>query len=347
VYRAVIGLLIIAPLVFSLAGPPPDVAAQSTSGGSKKIIADNDDKKLAAELSARGGVILVDYGAFALWSVPAAQATAVRGQAGATVHDDFDTIALRGGLTVDTTASPPVVPSGLAQTRTSDPQLWLVQFVGPIKQDWLDDLRAAGLELVMYMPQNAYVVWGDGTALANLDRLVQKSPVIQFTGAYHPAYRIEPSLQQASQARAANEPVSVTVQFYTTKNTAQSLANLRSLGGQVYLAPTTVTTLTDISLDLPAGQVTAVAAWPDVFNVEPYVPPGLRDEAQGQIVAGNVTTIGGNIVPITGTGNYLAFLASKGFPTHPAAIRWWPWSTTASTTARQRPSIPTSTSSAR
>jgi hypothetical protein len=73
----------------------------------------------------------------------------------------------------------------------------------------------------------------------------------------------------------------------------------------------------NVTLELPAGRLTEVASWPDVFNVEPWAPPVLLDEGQGQIVAGNVISSGGNIIP-AGPG-YLDWLASKGFTTTAAA----------------------------
>jgi hypothetical protein len=271
--RAAAVLVMVAPLLWSLASLPPDVSAQATVREWRKLVVDNNDQRTAAELGDRGGAMLVDYGAFSLWSVPDAVVPDLQGRASVTIHDDFDTIPLRGGVSIDTRGSPPAVPADLQQTRASGPQFWLVQFVGPIKEEWLNDLRTLELEIVTSMPYNAYVVWGDGAALANLDALAVTNPVIQYTGPYHPAYRLEPSLQQARQIGDPSDPVSVTVQLYATKDTDQSVAALRALGGQVYREPSTVTTLTDISLDLPKGQLTAVASWPDVFNVERYAPP--------------------------------------------------------------------------
>jgi subtilisin-like proprotein convertase family protein len=312
--------LLLAPLLFSLGGPPSEAAAQQTPRATRKVLVETGDAKAVADLTRRGGLLLVEYGAFALWRIPETEApAAARANASVSVKDDFDTIGLRGGGAIDTRGTPPVPPAGLAQARTNSPQLWLVQFIGPIKEAWLDDLRANGLQIVWYMPQNAYVVWGDGAAIDNLTRIAQKSPVIQFTGAYHPAYRLAPSLLQAARTSAAADTVSVTVQFYTTSNTGQSIAALRALGGTVRRALSSAGALTNLSLDVPIGQVTAIANWPDVFNVEPYIAPKQRDEAQGQIVAGNLTTSGGNVVPAGGAGAYLAWLASKGFPTVPSS----------------------------
>jgi hypothetical protein len=316
-------LVIVVAQVLSLSGQAQEVTAQSVSGPSRsgparKVIVDTGDRETAAILASRGGRILEEYGAFALWSVPQPELPSVQSRAGATVRDDLDSIGLRGGASIDTRTgaqTAPTAAAGLRQTRVSGSQFWIVQFVGPIKERWLTELRTAGLELVMYMPQNAYVVWGDGSALVNLDVLARKSTVIQFTGPYEPSYRLAPALQQGPTGT-----VPVTVQFYTTRAVDQSVARLRSLGGQVYREPSTVRTLTSLSLDLPAGQLTAVASWPDVFNVEPYTAPTKNVESQGQTIAGNlgiVHTWADFLVPVTGEGKYLAWLASKGFPTTP------------------------------
>ncbi|MHB8646092.1 MAG: S8 family serine peptidase, partial [Thermomicrobiales bacterium] len=112
------------------------------------------------------------------------------------------------------------------------------------------------------------------------------------------------------------QPVAVTVEFYRTANTAASVASLLALGGTVFHPAHDAGNLVDISLDVPGNQLVAIANRADVFNVEPFTTPGKRDEVQDQIVAGNVTAAGGNIVP-TGPG-YRAWLASKGFSTVPA-----------------------------
>ena len=129
-----------------------------------------------------------------------------------------------------------------------------------------------------------------------------------------PAYRLEPSLQRLS----GSQLTPVTIQFYRTANTAASLANVQALGGEVLKSPEQILGFTNITLEVPASALVSIANQADVFNVEPFVAPQRRDEVQDQIVAGNITTSGGNVVP-SGTG-YLAWLASKGFPTDPDAV---------------------------
>src|SRR4051812_20059867 len=88
-------LLILASLVFSLADGSGDVAAQRVSQGSRKVLVDGSDQDAKASISRQGGVLLVDYGTFSLWSVPEAQSAAiadraVTSQVVSTVQDETD-----------------------------------------------------------------------------------------------------------------------------------------------------------------------------------------------------------------------------------------------------------------
>jgi len=243
--------------------------------------------------------------------VPDAQRSAFAARASVTTPSDFDSIHLRE-MDIDTTRPVSSPSVNARQMRVSGKQFWLVQFVGPIQPAWLDQLRTDGAEIVQYLPNNAYVIWGDDAALTQIEQSVSSDPVRQWTGAYHPAYRLAPMLQNLAGAGV----VPVTVQFYKTPQVDASVASLRAQAGRILVEREDVRQFVNISLELPAGALLAVAAQADVFNVEVFAAPVVKDEGQGQIEAGNITTTGGIVTP-TGPG-YLEWLASKGFPTDPA-----------------------------
>src|ERR1051325_2555795 len=49
--------------------------------------------------------------------------------------------------------------------RDARPQLRVVQLAGPIQRAWLERLRATGVEIVGYVPNNAYLIRGTARAL--------------------------------------------------------------------------------------------------------------------------------------------------------------------------------------
>src|SRR3954470_10068304 len=115
---------------------------------------------------------------FSLWEVSDTTARSVAGRDTVAQRDDFDEIILRTG-TITTPNGVPTVPANLRQSVTSGKQLWLVQFIGPVKPDWLESLTKLGIEVVIYMPNNAYVLWLDGGQLKQLE--TTKDPTIQWT----------------------------------------------------------------------------------------------------------------------------------------------------------------------
>ena len=314
--------------------PPAD---QATS--SQHILVDANDAAVIAELRANGGSVLVDYGAFALWQVPSTARTAALANADATAA--LNTIFLRDGNVINTsTASgtlqnqrglaPLSVTPQLQQARTAATQFWMVQFLGPTKDEWLDQLRAIGLLFVAYMPNNAYIVWGDGTAINRLTSLASAAanlPVkggqttpsssinpVQWAGPYHPAYRLAPSLLMSA-TNGGVAPVRITVQVFKTDITraTATLDALAGLASTVYgRSAQNPTPFARISLAVPANQLQSIASRADVFNVEPYAQPHVNDERQGQIMAGNILVSAGKTVP--NGANYLQWLQGNGVP---------------------------------
>ncbi len=137
---------------------------------------------------------------------------------------------------------------------------------------------------------------------------------MRWQGAYHPAYRLHPALRNIEAVQPGE--IDVIVQVYDTPALQETIARLEALSSAAPTAPQAVLNLTNLRLRLPAGQLADVAAWADVFNVEPYTPPQLLDEIQGQVLAGNISTAGG--LTTASAPGYLAWLNSKGFSSNPA-----------------------------
>ncbi|PKO12071.1 MAG: hypothetical protein CVU39_25980 [Chloroflexi bacterium HGW-Chloroflexi-10] len=291
--------------------------AQAQTPQTVKAIIDAHDQSALNLAKAQGGISLVDYGGFSLWSVPVEGISRLAGMSSISVPVDMDRIYLRGDQLIDgQSGTEPAMAAANRQTRIESAQLWMVQFAGPIKDEWLEELAVLGLQPVIYMPNNAYVVWGDGESLARLDAAVQKGLPFQWAGAYHPQYRLSPALSSLA-AGGKSDFVDVTVQFYNTKTTQESMQKLLALGGSVYKSPEEILAFTNISLQVPADQLSEIAAWPEVFNVEPWSAPELLDEVQNMIMTGQVYTSGSNVLP--SAPGYLAWLASNGFPTTPSS----------------------------
>lgn len=282
--------------------------------GYSKVLIDNADQAAVKNASKNGGILLADYGSFSLWKIPTSPGlNNLTPKSSVESHSEFDRIELRSGV-IDTNQPSPAL-NGLT---TSAPQLWLIQFVGPIKQEWLDRLAKSGIEPVMYMPNNAYVIWTDGNQLGQVGKQVNNGNTeLQWSGPYKADYRLEPALKNNKNSNNTGSLVKVTVQFYTTPTVQDSLNRLQQLGGQVIQSPSRILKFTNITLEVPANQLDIISRWPDVFNVEQWHDRTKNDEIQGQLVAGNISTTGGKVGPAA--PGYLSWLTGQGFPTTPAS----------------------------
>ena len=211
--------------------------------------------------------------------------------------------------TFDPLLNPPKVPAALQRSPAAgSPTLWLVQFPGPIQDSWYAALLDAGLDVVLYIPDYTYLVWGADDAVRELKTGSQ----IRWTGSYEAAYALHPGLQQSLDASSSRP---VIVQIYDHAGAEATLATIRALASEVVRPAETVGRLTNLGIRVSGSNLSQIVALPDVITAEPLITPGLLDEIQGQIIAGNLTPDGSR----PAAAGYLTWLtATVGFTTTPS-----------------------------
>src|SRR6185295_14619701 len=284
-----------------------------------KLIIGSEEVAVYNDLANRGAIIdEIDYGSFKVVRVNemAAGGRAALAALSLPVRDDQDVINLNG-FTLDTNqpeALSAALPADLRQTdmadavRTgSEPHggLYIIQFAGPIKDSWLRKLRTTGAEVVSYVASNAYVVRAESAAAAGLVRLKSEDSAVQFLGDYEPVYRMSPVMRQAHTA-STDSSIDVTVQVIAGRGSRRTIDRLRQIANDV-VSSYDVLNYNNVELTVSASKLAEIARMNNVFAIEERGIKRRLDEAQGQILAGNLS---GNIP--TGPG-YLTFLANKGF----------------------------------
>ncbi len=201
-------------------------------------------------------------------------------------------------------------PQGLSRhLPTSQAALRLIQFRGPIQDSWYDEMVRSGLEIVTYVPDYAYLVWGTGYEVA---RAASRSSV-RWTGDYLPIYALYPGLLDSIDATT---DVAVVVQVYQHADVKSTVTLIQGEATRIVRAPSTLRNKTTLGIEIAAGKLAWLAKLPDVITVEPLLQPQPLDEIQGQLVAGQVTVDG---VQPSGPG-YLHWLtATVGLTTTAAA----------------------------
>ncbi len=265
------------------------------------------DSATAKALAARGAKVIGDYGGF----------TAVEADDALLAGLDSNRIDVLDGWNMIRLNARPL-DTRTAQVKAlrhlrgqfAGKQLHLVQFAGPIKPEWLDALKQSGAQIVSYIPENAYLIYGDSPALAKMQSWAGASDFVQWEGEYTHDLKIHPKARAVAavkgQGRAPAYAFSIQLLVDPSANAA-TLALIEKLQTAPAESDYQLDEYRNLVVWIPADQLDTVAAQPDVISIQPYVAPKKRDERQDQIVAGNIS--GGQP---TGPG-YLSWLASKGF----------------------------------
>jgi hypothetical protein len=168
----------------------------------------------------------------------------------------------------------------------SSNNLHILQFIGPIKAEWLNDVSLLGIELRNYIPNNAYLVRADSEMISNALQLRH----VQWAGAYHPAYRISPEA----------------VGGKTYLNIWNGPGIESTLSSIIQMCPGTEFTYTERTEQyetvtwVSPNQMESIASLDNVLWMEQYLEPELHDEVASEIVGGIWTAN----TPYGGAGNY-------------------------------------------
>ena len=190
-------------------------------------------------------------------------------------------------------------------------QLRLIQFKGPIQPAWVEELRQSGLQIVDYIPENTYLVYGDGAAVQRMQSRATGKSNVRWEGKYRGVDKIHPLARgeaaQKNEARSL-EPDLYAIQLVLDPATnKETLARIEALAVEPIRRQQAVAHYYNVIVRLPADSIPGLSEQPDVISIWPYITPQKRDERQGMIVAGQLS---GNVP--TGPG-YLQWLAGKGF----------------------------------
>jgi hypothetical protein len=132
------------------------------------------------------------YDAFAIARITEKQRGVLESQGYFVVEEPFlHTIALNGYVFDTRDGEPPIAESlRMDSYPNGEAGYYVVQFVGPIKEDWKYKVSGLGAEIGDYLPNNAFLIKMD----AERRETVSQLDFVQWTGMFQPAYKIRPEL---------------------------------------------------------------------------------------------------------------------------------------------------------
>lgn len=91
------------------------------------------------------------------------------------------------------------------------PALHLVRFAGPVRDEWLAALEAAGAKPIHYVATNGYLIWADAPATTLLSQTATAGDSLEYIGPYPHALKMGPAIAERADP---DEVVQVVIQMY-------------------------------------------------------------------------------------------------------------------------------------
>jgi subtilase family protein len=226
--------------------------------------------------------------------------------------------ALDTGARVDLDTSADDLQAVSSMSVTSAKRTRIVQFAGAIRPAWISSLRAAGAEIVGYVPENAYIIRGGPQELARVAMLHggadwEEARPIRWMGQLPAVQKLNPTYTDEMLTGASRGAVDVEIELINSTDTANTIEVITRMASSINSEPRKFLNFVVLSVTLGVNRLLDISDLDEVLYIGPAPNPKLHDERSAQIVAGNLSTNG---TQPSGPG-YLAWLTSKGLDTQP------------------------------
>jgi|GEM_PF-1073790 len=255
-------------------------------------IRNESDRQAAGKL----GTVVNDYGTFVVVAANGRNLS----------ESNLDVVKLETTINLPSGSFEPVLnppdSTVTAESNLSGKDYYVLQLAGPTNDEWLDSLRANGIEILQYVPHQAFFVYGDAEAI----RKAANNSRVRWIGHFTAAEKISPvTLAQLNNAKNGSKldsrfsPLEMTgddksifdVAIFARANMAESASTIASyFGGNVkhqINLPNNYFNIIRVELNL--ASVDEAAKLPGVIRIDPYFRPRAEDERAAQIISGNYT----------------------------------------------------------
>ncbi|HKY03487.1 MAG TPA: S8 family serine peptidase, partial [Blastocatellia bacterium] len=224
----------------------------------------------------------------------------------------LDTAARRD---LDTSAGDLDLPNQLSTASAGgQKRTRVIQFAGPIKGEWAEWLRQTGVEIIAYIPNNAYIIRGAPISIAevasmNAGELADAARPIRWMGRFEGVQKLDPVFTH--DLLASRAAVDVEIELVESPETVDAIERIRSLAASINQEPRKFLNYVALRVTLPVQSLAEIADLDEVMFISPAPPTELHDERSAQIAAGNLAEGGAQ----PSGPSYKAWLESKGLYT--------------------------------
>lgn len=277
-----------------------DALTDEIRSSSKELVRveiNNDAERTAI---ARSGSVVQDFGSFAIVAKTKGSVLPVSGAESRRIAGKV----YLPGASFDPISSLPAetVPEGV-NSLSEEKGYYVVQFGGIPTDEWLNSVRDAGVEILQYVPDQAFFVYGDGAAISR----VASHSRVRWVGRYASEQRLPKLLRDQLDAEKGKAALRSNISRLDVSAAGTAIfdvavfarADLKDAASRIAsISGGTVRNLVRlpnnffniVRVEVPLDKVSELANIPDVVRIDAWSRPRKEDERAAQIVAGNYTS---------------------------------------------------------
>ncbi len=186
-------------------------------------------------------------------------------------HKDFllRQADIKQKVSLDSMVFDPVEQNGFQHNGDG---LYILQFDGPVKGEWVKELQAEGVSFITYLPYNSYLVKTEKTDINTLS-----ADHIRGIAPYDPDMRVHPDVAKKTEGKLL-----VNILVRPDSPGEDALDQLASSAFYRFK----LDRMDVYTAQVQASKVDSLANWGGVAWIEPYHQPQLMDEISTEIIGG-------------------------------------------------------------
>lgn len=161
---------------------------------------------------------------------------------------------------------------------------FIVQFGTSTTDELLNSLRDAGVEVIQYVPHQAFFVYGNGEAIGK----VAGHSRVRWLGRYLPEQKASREVGlMAANFKGSNGQFDLAV--FNHSDVGRIARVFREISGGRVVAEERLGNgfFSILRVEMPVSEIQKVLSITGVFRLDPYAGPSLEDERAAQIISGN------------------------------------------------------------
>ncbi|SFM92837.1 PGF-pre-PGF domain-containing protein [Methanolobus profundi] len=183
---------------------------------------------------------------------------------------------------------------------------YIVQFTGPVKDIWKQEMAYAGASIQGYVPNNAFIFMMTNEVKDQIGSF----EFVKWVGEYRPSYKYDPQLTQTNSIQTSSTDVDTEniyfVLLFSSDDYESTASSIELLGGNILSGSEDI-----LKVQVTTDIIPEIAAMTSVSWIEEYVQPTISNDIAADII--NATTTH-ETYGLNGSGQIIA-VADSGLDT--------------------------------